>query len=53
MTTSRTSKASVTGRVVLRESGGSGRTVTWTVRRGSEKRSDYLPPSPKPRSKKH
>jgi hypothetical protein len=36
-------KVSPTGKVVLRDSGGSGRTVTWTVRRGSEKRSDYMP----------
>lgn len=52
MTTAKTSKSSATGRVVLRESGGSGRTVTWTVRRGTEKRSDYLPPSSKTKTKK-
>lgn len=52
MTTSKTSKSSATGRVVLRESGGSGRTITWTIRRGTERRSDYLPPSPKSTSKK-
>lgn len=37
-----------TGRVVLRDSRGSGKTVTWTVRRGSAKRSDYLPSSTAP-----